>query len=288
MYIVSFLRIYSSVLPGFYCNIKVKRNRNMLKNMSHLNKGYSNIISTGDIQTIAPFLFFSHSGIDYTRYWVPVDNAFGPSTKRRQDLKLYSEVQEAVAVDFAFPGTGYNPDKPVYFILHGLNGGSNETYLLDFVHLAVKSGCTVAVMVARGMMETPVVSDSIFNGARLDDVHHTTTALRKAVGKSVNIIGVGYSMGGIILNNYACTYGDECPLDGAISLSSLLDCESNQSFKESQTYWEPILAKGLIDTTILPAISKITEKNITIEICKQIDCVTTMDKTVTVPYFGYK
>lgn len=65
---------------------------------------------TGDSRTGLPFLL-NHVNIPkYTRIYLnmPHDN-------------------EVIALDIAFPKVGgYNPYKPLYFILHGLNGGSSE------------------------------------------------------------------------------------------------------------------------------------------------------------------
>jgi len=40
--------------------------------------------------------------------------------------------------------------KRVYLVLHGINGNSNEGYVVDFVHQQVSQGNVVAVMVSRG------------------------------------------------------------------------------------------------------------------------------------------
>ncbi len=45
---------------------------------------------------------------------------------------------------------GFNPEKPVLVLLHGLNGGSTEGYVMDCVEAAQKEGWTVAVFIARG------------------------------------------------------------------------------------------------------------------------------------------
>ena len=147
----------------------------------------------GEWQTLIPFLFFYHKSIDFVRLWAPTEIAFGPSDNRRYDedqVGASTKKQEAVAVDFTFPIDGYNPDKPVFLITHGLNGGSNEPYVKDFIHMAVNNGSTVCVMIARGLMNTPTVSDSIFNGARLNDLHNAATLTRKALSPNTKLVGV--------------------------------------------------------------------------------------------------
>jgi hypothetical protein len=71
---------------------------------------------------------------------------------------------------------------------------SKEPYILDFVQAALAKGSTVCVMVARGLMATPVVGESLFHGARTSDVEATVAALRSAVGAATPLALVGFSM----------------------------------------------------------------------------------------------
>lgn len=97
--------------------------------------------------------------------------------------------------------------KPVYLILHGLNGGSHEEYVKDFVQRRRSEGSTIVVMIARGMMDTDMVGWNAFHGARTGDVDVTARALRKGLSSLAKVVGnddgrrrqvlagVGYSMG---------------------------------------------------------------------------------------------
>ena len=101
---------------------------------------------TGDSRTGIPFLLNPTVQMpSYHRLWVP----------SREDPI------EAVALDIAFPFEGeaaiHRTDKTFYLVLHGLNGGSNEEYVKEFVNRQVAQGCTVAVMIARGLMGTPII-----------------------------------------------------------------------------------------------------------------------------------
>jgi predicted alpha/beta-fold hydrolase len=71
---------------------------------------------------------------------------------------------------------------------------SKEPYILDFVQAALAKGSTVCVMVARGLMSTPVVGESLFHGARTSDVEATVAALCSAVGAATPLALVGFSM----------------------------------------------------------------------------------------------
>ena len=110
---------------------------------------------TGDSRTGLPFLLNHVPAPEYVRVWLPVDGG-----------------EEYAALDVSFPTTttttttrdsnsagrgGHDFDSPaVYLVLHGLNGGSNEEYVKDFVRRRNSEGSTVVVFVARGLMDLPV------------------------------------------------------------------------------------------------------------------------------------
>ena len=96
-------------------------------------------LPSGDSRTGIPFLLNHWPSPDWYRVFLDT-----------------LEDDEYVALDIAFPTTGYQKEQPVYLILHGLNGGSKEDYIRDFAFRSVEAGCTVVVMVARGLMDLPV------------------------------------------------------------------------------------------------------------------------------------
>lgn len=51
------------------------------------------------------------------------------------------EENEAIILDIAFPASKViNDDKRVYLVLHGINGNSDEGYVVDFVSRQVDKG----------------------------------------------------------------------------------------------------------------------------------------------------
>lgn len=85
----------------------------------------------------------------------------------------------------------------------------------------------------------------IFHGARTSDAHEAARVLRKTLIRDQVLIGVGYSMGAIVLNNYVASYGAECALDGAIGISGGLDMRFQENFTRAQRLWQPMLAETL-------------------------------------------
>jgi len=69
------------------------------------------------------------------------------------DSANISGQQEVLALDVLFPpaSIGHDPIKPVYMVLHGPNGGSEEEFVQNFDWRGSQQGSTVVlVMVARG------------------------------------------------------------------------------------------------------------------------------------------
>jgi predicted alpha/beta-fold hydrolase len=85
----------------------------------------------------------------------------------------------------------------------------------------------------------------MFHGARTSDVHQAASALRTSLGRSQILVGVGYSMGAIILSNYVPSYGTDCALDAAIAISGGLDMRQQEHFVRAQRLWQPMLIEDL-------------------------------------------
>ncbi len=143
--------------------------------------------------------------------------------------------------------------KKIYLILHGINGNSNEGYVVDFIKRQVADGHVVAVLVTRGFMESPIIGDNILHFARTTDVSVAAKALKKAVNKlnkdtaiqrPIMLAGVGYSMGAITLANYVARSGINCDFDAAIGFSGALDTRRQTEYPRSANLWQPFIAKA--------------------------------------------
>lgn len=134
--------IYTNIQPGLYYDRENMLIRQTVDRWNETLPDYAHIATpwqwTGDARTGLPYLMNHIETCNFQRVWLPtVDN-------------------EYVALDIAFPSKGHNSSNPLYLVLHGLNGGSEEGYVLDFVSSRTKAGSTVVVMVARGLMNTPI------------------------------------------------------------------------------------------------------------------------------------
>jgi predicted alpha/beta-fold hydrolase len=187
---------------------------------------------TGDVRTGLPFYLNYIPDPFWTRVYLPTADG------------------EVLALDIAFPENGHNASKPLYLILHGVNGGSKETYATDLTWRRTRDGSTVIIMISRGLMDVPMRGWDLFHGARWQDAHTTAVRLRQAMdgGENQILAGVGYSMGAIVLNNYVASAGPDCALDVAFSISGALECRNEQYYRRAMRTWEPMIAENIRST----------------------------------------
>jgi hypothetical protein len=100
--------------------------------------GATRWMPSGDSRTGIPFLLNHVPNLEWNRVFLETFDG------------------EYIALDISFPPDGHDSSKPMYLILHGLNGGSNEEYVRDVTLRRTAEGSTVAVMIARGLMDLPV------------------------------------------------------------------------------------------------------------------------------------
>lgn len=204
-------------------------------------------ILTGDARTGLPFLWNRVPSPKWTRVFLPVPDSHDEG--------------QILALDFCFPPGGYNPEQPLYLIFHGANGGSTEEYVKDFASRQFSSfnGSTVAVLIARGLMDLPLKPFAFFHAGRTSDAHQAAVALRQAMSPDQVLAGVGYSMGAIVLNNYAIRL--DCALDIAFSISGSLDCRFQQNFTRSQKLWQPMISYHVRQDQHLAKWGKLLERH---------------------------
>jgi len=247
--------------------------------------GATQWMPTGDSRTGLPFILNKVASPYYVRVWLPVSDG------------------EVIALDIAFPPlklstssddqTIYRHDtsKPLYMILHGLNGGSQEEYVKDFAVRRHAEGSTVVVVVARGLMDLPIRGWDGFHGARITDAHAAATALRSATAEGQILAGVGYSMGAIILSNYVARSGSDCALHTAVSISGGLDMRYETNFTRAQRLWQPILTQELREKFVLGKFGEKMRQRLSKQQMKEMlraYHITEIDKTAVVAYNGFR
>jgi predicted alpha/beta-fold hydrolase len=233
---------------------------------------------TGDWQTLWPFLTFGAARVQYERFWF---EAHEPDSEAQSEL---------LALDVALPPRGFDPSRPVALICHGLNGGSGEAYVTDCVAHLGKQGWTCAVMVSRGLGGTPIRSGRLFHGARTSDLATAAQLLSRAVD-GAPLVGVGFSMGAIVLANFCGTARGANPLSCAVGLSGCYDCVANRHFAYGREYWQPWLTQQLKTNYLLrkPHADFLAASGLDVRhvLSASVGNITEFDSHTVVPYNGY-
>ncbi|KAI8897791.1 Alpha/Beta hydrolase protein [Globomyces pollinis-pini] len=111
---------------------------------------------------------------------------------------------------------------PLIFILHGLTGGSHESYIQDMVLSLKKYGYECVVMNFRGCCGTEVMSPQLYCGAYTGDVQLCVNHIKKRDPQAV-LFGIGFSLGSNVITKYTGQLGYNCPFVGLVSVGNPFD-----------------------------------------------------------------
>ncbi|KAF9141485.1 hypothetical protein BGX30_004703 [Mortierella sp. GBA39] len=114
-------------------------------------------------------------------------------------------------------------DTPTLVLLHGLTGGSHESYIRALVETMTKDhGYRCVVFNARACANTELTSAQLYSGNWTDDLRMVVKHIRKTLPES-KLMSVGFSLGANILMNYMGEEGDQCEFLGAMSVGNPFD-----------------------------------------------------------------
>jgi len=140
-------------------------------------------------------------------------------------------------------------DKPTLLILHGLNGGSDASYVRHLILYAKAKNpdLQIVVMNNRGVAGSVLRTPKGYCGAYTDDVREVVQHVRNKIGKNSTLIAVGYSLGANILVKYIGEEGSKCLLNGAISCSNPFDFNASAEVLNKRTLYNKVLTQGCIE-----------------------------------------
>ncbi|KAM0713922.1 hypothetical protein Q7P37_010884 [Cladosporium fusiforme] len=134
--------------------------------------------------------------------------------------------------DAEFAALPADDDKPLLICLHGLSGGSYETYLrhvlaplVEESELGKKAGgisggeWEALVVNSRGCAGSKITNSMLYNARATWDVRQTVKWAREKWPRR-KMFGVGFSLGANILTTYLGEEGDQCPLSAALVISN--------------------------------------------------------------------
>ncbi|CBQ72759.1 conserved hypothetical protein [Sporisorium reilianum SRZ2] len=120
---------------------------------------------------------------------------------------------------------------PTVVCLHGLTGGSHESYVRNcFSHLTKPTaegglGYRGIVVNFRGCANVPVTSPQLYSALKIADIRSALLLITKLYPNSP-LVGIGFSLGANVLGRYLGEEGDATPLLGGIIVGTPFDLKA--------------------------------------------------------------
>lgn len=120
---------------------------------------------------------------------------------------------------------------PTCVLLHGLTGGSQETYIKWAIVALRRAGVRCVVMNARGCGDTRLATPRCFSAAETSDVRNVVKRIRAQLNPDTPLFCVGFSLGAGILAKYIAEDGEA--LQGTVT-AAVACCGSYDMVKTTQ------------------------------------------------------
>lgn len=181
--------------------------------------------------------------------------------------------------------------KPLVISLHGLTGGSHESYVRATITELIKRDFDCLVIQSRGCNRTPISTPQLFCAVFTDDIRRLVKRVR-TTQPNRKIYLVGYSLGGSILANYLGQEGDAVEVDGACVVANPWDLNvSNVMINESwigRNVYSPTMAKNLM--RLIKNNSEVLQKHPHFQKGMKAPfpkLISDFDDNFTAPFFGF-
>lgn len=200
-------------------------------------------------------------------------------------------------------------EKPLLVLLHGLSGGSHETYIRSTIDQISKSqygaegeGFDCVVLNSRGCAGTPITTPQLFCAIWTDDIRRFIKLLRSEEDPNNRrrIYIVGFSLGASILSNFLGQQGfetskPESRVDAAVVVANPWDLNhSNQFLSDSYIgyyLYSPVMANSLVRlmNRHQPGLGQSLPHiyGDSYEKTQDVSSLREFDETFTAPFFGF-
>ncbi|SCU95880.1 LAMI_0F04214g1_1 [Lachancea mirantina] len=217
------------------------------------------------------------------------DAGYVPSTQRNALLPQYAFFTPEESKAFTS-----QDDKPLLIVLHGLTGGSHESYVRGLVNRIRNCyGFEACVLNSRGCCESSITTPQLYNGMWTDDVREFVKQMRQRFPNRKFYL-VGFSLGGSIAANYLGQEGENSDIECASVLGSPWDlCDSSYFLTSS---W---LGRLVYSRAFSKRLVKLIEDHLEVlredpymaqlyaEKLDKIETIEDFDNWFTAPMFGF-
>ncbi|ORX78855.1 AB-hydrolase YheT [Basidiobolus meristosporus CBS 931.73] len=157
-----------------------------------------------------------------------------------------------ISVDWC-PSSEIKPydDTPTVVILHGLTGGSHESYVRQVVESMTQGPGQFRTVVVnfRGCADTQLTSTQLYSGAYTDDLRIALKFIQDRIPKA-KLAGLGFSLGSNVLVKYIGEEKENCPFVGAVSVSNPFDLYLANKWMDETFINRNLYSKSLTDNLL--------------------------------------
>lgn len=187
-----------------------------------------------------------------------------------------------------------NDSKPMLIILHGLTGGSNESYVRSLVDtITEKYGFEACVLNSRGCCQSTITTPSLYCGLWTDDIRHCVKELRLMFPNRKFFL-CGVSLGASMAANYLGQEGAGSDIEMGAVLGNPWDLSASSYHLErtliGKYAYTPALAKNLVNLTKIHLDTLKHDPNMAQLYASHLDVVKTVeqfDNYFTSRMFGF-
>ncbi|KAI8147451.1 Alpha/Beta hydrolase protein [Fennellomyces sp. T-0311] len=238
-----------------------------------------------------PYLFNGHLQTGYAAYYngSPTMNDV---CYEREMLPLPDGGQ--VSVDWC-PPLPQKPfdDTPTLVCLHGLTGGSHESYIRGVLEVITRPPFNYRAVVfnARGCGNTELTTPQLFNGAYTDDLRHVLKHIQKQLPEGTPLAAIGFSLGSNILVKYLGEEGEKAPFVAAMSVANPFDFV-NSGYALDRNYIIRKVYSGTMAGNLKRAFGRHAEmlcknKDVSLDEVMSATTIRQFDDACTRKVFGY-
>ncbi|CAO3637922.1 unnamed protein product [Cunninghamella blakesleeana] len=197
-----------------------------------------------------PYLFNGHLQTAYASIYKEKSSHF---TYERELLPLEDGGQ--VALDWTVTESKPKIDQdntPILVVLHGLTGGSHESYIHGLLEKLVQAPYNLrgVVMNARGCGNSEVTTPRLFTGAWTHDIRYVLQYIKKQIAPGTPMIGIGFSLGSNILVKYLGEEQENTPLQAAISVGNPFDFMASNAALDASYFRRNLYSKTMAGNLI--------------------------------------
>lgn len=178
--------------------------------------------------------------------------------------------------------------RPTVLLLPGLTGSSEETYILHMVHDAELLGYRAVVFNNRGNGGADLLTPRTYCASNTEDMQFVVGHIN-AKFPEAPIIGVGVSLGGMILFNYLAAMGHNSKLKAGICISVIWNVfESCISLEKplNLLFFNRYLARLLVNK--IRENIQMFERHLDVDHVLEANTIREFDSRVTSKLFGYE